>query len=520
MAITFASAVLAVMFVLRRVRKMQPIEAVSRITTLPQPTSDKTQRLPRCAKVFAGYLLLLTALALVCFGANVAFMTPDMKAGLFFGSAAMVLAGVILLFDSRLARQTNRASHSNGMNLFRLVVSNLSRHQWRTMLTVTLLASSLFVVGATGIFRLDIPQTPPGKTPPLCVETRLPIFDNLLVEQGRDNLITDPDDAKLLAQTRFIPFRVRSGQRTGCSNLYRAGNHLRLLGIPNTYVKQLDKTTQEKYKRLEHEIPATFEDSIQVAHIPILLDRNTAMYALQIYSPGAKLKLRNDQGQLVCGQVIDFLDQSIFQSEVIMSEENLLKYFPEVTGWQFFYVEQLGQSQDASASVPLKQLEGTVARTLGDYGPMIETVPDRLGRFFRVQNGYITIFQTLGALGVLLGTLGLAGLQVQDLFARRRELALLQTIGFSRKRIFTMLFLENAFMLLLAVIMAWLAMIVAVWPQLQNQLLAGTLSWTALVPSTFFALPAVGILLVGLLSLAFVWRMSQKHTGFQYLLEA
>ncbi len=519
MTMTFASCALAAMFVLRRVGKMQPIEAVSRVTILPASASREKRCFPRLVKTLVGCVLLLTAGLLVCYGTNVAFLTPDAKAGLFFGSASMVLAGVILLFDARLARHARGTARSANMTLGRFVVSNLSRHQGRTMLTVSLLASSLFVVGATGIFRLDIPPTPPGKTPPLCVETRLPIFDNLSNEHGRNALMTDPDDAKTLAQSQFVPFRVRPGQRTGCSNLYRAGNHLRLLGVPTSYLKHLDEKTQEKYTLLNRDISPAIEDSDAVARVPILLDRNTAMYALQIYTPGAILQLRNDQGQLVYGQVVDFLDQSIFQSEVIMSEANLLKYFPEVTGWQFFYVAQTNQ-QDALASASLKTLEGAVARTLGDYGPSIETVPERLGRFFQVQNGYITIFQTLGALGVLLGTLGLAGLQVQDLYARRRELALLQTIGFSRKRLFALLFLENSFMLLLAVLMAWLAMVVAVWPQLQNQLAAGTLAWTVLVPSVFFTLSAAGILLVGLLSFAFVWRMSQKQTGFQYLLDA
>lgn len=517
MSITFVSAVLTAMLVLRRIKKMQPIEAIDRAVSVSLSGLPKTKRFP---KTTLGVIFLAVALVSVWLGSNASNMAPDMKAGLFFASASIVLTAAILLFDSRLtrAKRSNKVFHRDKeimppvrMNLFQLVVCNLSRHEWRTMLTITLLASSLFIVGSTGVFRLDTPETEPGKTPPLCVETRLPIFDNLLTDQGREALLTNPDNARLLQNTRFIPFRVRNGQRTGCSNLFRAGDNLRLLGVPHAFVKFLDASLQEKYKLLDSTIPDFTEGSTRVPVVPILLDRNTAMYALKLYSVGAKLRLQNDEGQLVFGQVVGFLDQSVFQSEVLMSESNLCRFFPEVNGWQFFYVEQTyptGQLLAKQTDCPtVQQLAGAVAQALGDYGPSIETVPDRLARYFRVQNGYITIFQTLGALGVLLGTFGLTGLQAQDLYARRRELALLQTIGFSRKRIFTILFLENASMLALAVLMAWFATIVAVWPQLQDQLRAGTLSWTAMVPSTFFILPALGTLMVGLLSLVFVWRL-------------
>ena len=52
-----------------------------------------------------------------------------------------------------------------------------------------------------------------------------------------------------------------------------------------------------------------------------------------------------------------------------------------------------------------------------------------------VQNTYLETFQSLGALGLLLGTLGLATVQFRSVLERRQELALMRAAGFRRGRL-------------------------------------------------------------------------------------
>src|SRR5262249_4038250 len=57
--------------------------------------------------------------------------------------------------------------------------------------------------------------------------------------------------------------------------------------------------------------------------------------------------------------------------------------------------------------------------------------------------------QALGALGLLLGTLGLAVVLLRSVWERRGELALLRALGFRRSALGRLVLAENVFLLLL-----------------------------------------------------------------------
>lgn len=78
-----------------------------------------------------------------------------------------------------------------------------------------------------------------------------------------------------------------------------------------------------------------------------------------------------------------------------------------------------------------------------DVGATVEPASDRLRRLFAVQNTFLAGFQTLGTLGLLLGTAGVAAVAVQAAIERRGSLAVLQAIGFTRGRLATVLWLES-----------------------------------------------------------------------------
>ncbi|MCA9181690.1 MAG: hypothetical protein KDA51_09565, partial [Planctomycetales bacterium] len=67
-------------------------------------------------------------------------------------------------------------------------------------------------------------------------------------------------------------------------------------------------------------------------------------------------------------------------------------------------------------------------------------------------------------LGLLLGTFGLIAVQLRSVWERRRELALLQAIGFSKSRIAHMLTLETALLLGGGLLLGSLAATIALLP--------------------------------------------------------
>ena len=66
-----------------------------------------------------------------------------------------------------------------------------------------------------------------------------------------------------------------------------------------------------------------------------------------------------------------------------------------------------------------------------------------------MENTYLSTFQALGGLGLILGSLGLAVVLLRSVWERRGELALLRALGFRRATLVWLVLAENGFLLLL-----------------------------------------------------------------------
>jgi putative ABC transport system permease protein len=239
------------------------------------------------------------------------------------------------------------------------------------------------------------------------------------------------------------------------------------------------------------------------------LDAATATYSLHVSESSPTFDVTSGRGQTIRLKVVGVLPESIFQGDVLMSEEALLEHFPDVSGFRFFLIEagthrlpvararrQATQGNGSSSETAIdkeraKKLPEVLERALGDYGLAVETTGQRLARFLVVQNTYLSTFQSLGGLGLLLGTFGLAAVQLRNVLQRRRELALLRATGFRRRALAWMVILENALLLVAGLGCGVLAALVAVLPHV---LLGGaSIPWVGL-GSTLLAVLAVGLI--------------------------
>ena len=148
------------------------------------------------------------------------------------------------------------------------------------------------------------------------------------------------------------------------------------------------------------------------------------------------------------------LENSLFQSQLIISESNFTKYFPSQSGYQFFLIKTPPELREKTAQV--------LEKGLGDYGFDLTSASARLASYRSVENTYISTFQSLGGLGVLLGTFGLALVLFRNIIERRGELATLRAFGFSRRLLSRMLFLESCFLLTVGMLIGIVAGLVAI----------------------------------------------------------
>jgi ABC-type antimicrobial peptide transport system permease subunit len=142
---------------------------------------------------------------------------------------------------------------------------------------------------------------------------------------------------------------------------------------------------------------------------------------------------------------------------------------------------------------------------LSDQGFDAVQASQVLEQLFAVQNTYLSTFQSLGALGLLLGTFGLAAVQMRNVLERRGELALLRATGFREKRLAQMVLLENVLLLVGGLATGTVAALLAVLPHK----LTGNVS----IPSDLLrdlGLMLLAVLVVGITSSLLSVRASLK----------
>ena len=81
-----------------------------------------------------------------------------------------------------------------------------------------------------------------------------------------------------------------------------------------------------------------------------------------------------------------------------------------------------------------------------------------------MENSYLETFRALGALGLLLGTVGLAAVLMRNVLERRRELALLRAVGYRWRDLAALVLVENLFLLVAGLATGVVCAVVAIAP--------------------------------------------------------
>ncbi len=454
---------------------------------------------PRWAWRIAAVSLLL-AIALVAVSGSV--HDHEMRAMTFFGSGALLLTACLAAVSAWMRGSRHHTVEGGGVwGVGRLGVRNAARYPARSLLTAGLLASAAFLVVAVDAFHrsADAAAAANGGFD-LVAESDLPLFLDLNSDDGRqqlrknllplfrdelkgDNAAAErrADEAEeLLKQTKVFAFRARAGDDASCLNLYKP-QQPRLLGVPNAFLERggfqfaaIDAPTEAVranpwllLRRPEDPPPAFGE-------------KNTVVWML-----------KGDQGSVievspgVSVRVEGLLQDSIFQSSLLVWEKQFLRLYPGHEGYNFFLIQAPpGRAAD---------VQRLLNAALADRGFQAVPTAQRLAAYLAVENTYLATFQALGGLGLVLGSLGLAVVLLRGVWERRGELALLRAVGYRRGALGWLVLAENAFLLLLGLAAGTASALVAVAPHLA----AGGVPWAHLLLLLALVL-AVGLAAGGL----------------------
>jgi hypothetical protein len=412
----------------------------------------------------------------------------------FFGAGGLLLVAALLFARRAVGRRprTEAAIGSVGALGFR----GIAFRPGRSVLCIALVAAATFVIVSVGSFRKDGASDVEDRNGEaggyrLMAWSLVPLHHDPGTTRGRVALGLEDADLEDAAVARF---RARRGEDASCLNLYQPREPTVLAPTPSFLAEErfrfqstLAETPEERanpWRLLDRE-----RDPDGV--IPVVADAGSLTYIL--HRELGDVMTLGDTGVRV--RFVGALAPGLFQSEILMGERHFLEAFPEEGGFAFFLF-------DVPAARETVLSEALEAR-LSDFGFDVSGTARRLHDFHSVENTYIATFQALGALGLLLGTVGLATVLVRNALEQRGELALLRAVGYRRDHVTRKVLAENAALVGLGFLAGAVPALVAIAPVLLER--RGTLP-LELVGGLLLALAATGAA-VSWLAVSFIQRL-------------
>lgn len=333
---------------------------------------------------------------------------------------------------------------------------NIARRPTRSLVVVGSLAAGLFLVVSVTAFQKHgggdwQKRSSPSGGFAFWIETTSPVHRSSASDSTADILNLGNDRAKL---GDILPFRIGTGDDASCFNLNSVARP-RLLATDTRALQQRGSFT---IKSTAPGIDPSWKSLREGDSLRAFIDETTLMWVLK-KKPGDRIDYTDEQGNTFSVEIAGTLTGSVFQGSFIVDEQRYLERFPSTGGYQLFLAE---------TSHDLTETRAILQRTLTDLGATVTTTTERLAAFNSVENTYISIFNVLGGLGVILGAAGLGIVTARNLAERQHEFTQLHQIGISRKIIRSLIVRETGQFILWAIGIGLLAAIISILPALST----------------------------------------------------
>ena len=315
------------------------------------------------------------------------------------GAFFLIGFGVLVMGLAVFRRKLGKVGALESLSASGMAKVNLGRRASRSLIVVGVLAAGVFLVLSVAAFRKngggDWREATSGAGGfAWWVETTSPV--------------NRPADATgevaWFGLDSVVPFRIGAGDDVDCFNL-TASSQPRLLGVDPALLEGHFKT-DVKWEEL------------QGAGIPAFVDETTMMWVLK-KKVGDDLVYRDEWGEEFSVTIAGVVKDSIFQGSMIVDEGKLLEKYPSLGGYRLFLSPDEGTKE-------------VLQRETKDLGGRVTATRDRLAAFHEVENTYIAIFNVLGGLGMILGSVGVGVVTARNLVERKDEFETLRVLGISR----------------------------------------------------------------------------------------
>ena len=471
-------SIVTILFSIRRSFKRQTVEL--------QRQQDKQQKpIVTVIKKWMTVVSLVVAIGLVIFQLG---LSNHPSASLFFLSGGLLLFGLLLLADRMLRR--SRQNTTDNFSIRELSRRNRSQNLSRSLTVIILFALGTFLVVSTGANRQDLLSDADLKTSgtggfQYFAETSVPVLFSL---NDKDRRLTEG----ISSDFKAAQFSKMDGDDASCLNLNKVSNPAILGADPEMLKDRFSFSAQSADLKNANGWEA-LDKPLNNGVIPAIADQTVIQWGLGL-NIGDTLLYRNEKSDTLRLKLIAGLSPSVFQGYVLISGANYLKNFPTTSGSNLFLIDAPKESAKATGE--------ELQNIFRDYGWEMTSAAQRLMEFNSVTNTYLSIFLALGALGLILGTVGLAVVLARTILERKKEIAMMQSLGFVRKQVVGLLIREHTNLLLWGILIGFISAVVAVFPNF-------------LVPGSGVSFLTVLLIVLAILINGIIWILLLSWLGLR-----
>ncbi len=428
----------------------------------------------RSLKVKKIIVILSTLLAVGIIGVNFLIL----HSVTLFVVVGIILIGTATIWGDYLICRNGSVSSEN-FTTGKLIWSTLYANKKQAILSFLTLAIGVFIVFSVGLNRKSFADSSQLRTGTggytLWCESSVPVYHNMATQAGKEKLSLTrlPNDANILQCLRY------SADDASCLNLNKVTNPS-VLGVNMNEFSASDFQIEQNIYSLDREGVFRQMQTCTGDVYPALVDATVLTWSLMI-NWGDTLWYESDRGQSIGIQIVGMLSNSIFQGNILIDRTLFSEIWEETTGSEVFLLK--------TNETEKEEVKTLLSQALNEYGVRVTATNDRLKQFNTVTDTYLTIFLTLGGLGLLLGIMSFIIVVRKNLAVRRKEIDLYRTLGFTGKKVGQILYRENLFVPLYAIATGVISSLVGVSISFMN---TGIGVWSmALLFTIFFVVCVV-----------------------------
>lgn len=453
-------AIISAAFIYLLVKRLLATE----IYFLQRKAGSKSAK-PSNKSLYIGLILSLISISILFL---MGFKSGEIVPEYFFISGFGLLPGLIFLFNYYLQKLSLKYSVNNfGSNS--LLMKGISGERKRNVLITGFLSVGVFMVVSTGLNRKDLTSNSELASSgtgayKYFIETSMPVIFDVNSQKAKEEFMFGDS-------VEFVQFQTQAGDDASCLNLNRISRPRLIALNPESFNKRAAFSFVSKTDDLEADSPwLSLNKLLENDLVPAIADQTVIQWGLG-KSVGDTLVYTDESGNKLKLKLIGGLANSVFQGNVIIADKHFIKAFPSISGSNIFLA-------DAADSVLNSE---NLFESFRNYGPEITKTQDKLLSFYTVENTYLNIFLMLGALGLIIGTVGYGILIFRITFEKTSEYAVLLSLGFKKSAVIRIAMVEKLYVLLFSVTIGIIPAVLSGLPTLMSELYGSLWIWIPLI---------------------------------------